>query len=133
LFFIKLLQTKRLYNSKGIRWNGAKSEAKISWDGLKASVSKCDWFPTLFYSTDWQYVFANKGFVVSEAYSGKDNFPGTIVYYFEVTHMATITSTIKFISKSNKKKVKFKTFSKFQAIYRWPFKWHYSCCSHMVH
>jgi hypothetical protein len=100
-FLIKLLQTKRLINSKGIRWNGAKSEAKISWDGLKARI-RSDWFP--FYFSYWQYVFANKGFVISEAYSRKDNFPGTIVYYFEVTQIATIKSMIMFISNTNLKK-----------------------------
>jgi hypothetical protein len=90
-FFIKLLQTKRLFNSKGIRWNEPKSEAKNSSDGLKASVSfSCDGLRMwTLYPSGYQYVVANEGFVISEAYSGMDNFPGTIVYYFEVTRIAT--------------------------------------------
>jgi hypothetical protein len=89
---------------KGIRWNGAKSEGEISWDGLTASV-KYQW------PSDWQYVFVNKGFVISEAYSRKGNFPGTIVYYFEVTQIATVTGMRKFISKFIQKKVKLLFFS----------------------
>jgi hypothetical protein len=35
------------------------------------------------------HVFAEKGFAISGALCRKDNFPGTIMYYYEVTHMAS--------------------------------------------
>jgi hypothetical protein len=79
LFF----KVKRLMNSKGNHWVSTESNVKISWDKLKVST-RCDW---LGVPADykWKYVFAKKGFVISEACSRKDNFPGTIVNYFEVT------------------------------------------------
>jgi hypothetical protein len=72
-----IFKTKRLCNPKGIRWVETKNKAKISEDGLKAT-STADRYSR-------QYVLSEKGFAISGEDCRKDNFPGTIIYYFEVT------------------------------------------------
>jgi hypothetical protein len=66
----------------------------------------------IYTNDEWQYVFANKGVAISKAYSRKrkDNFPGSTVYYFEITQIATNASLLKFILNSNLIKVKLKKF-----------------------
>jgi hypothetical protein len=66
----------RVQNPKANRWTGAK--VKISGNGLKAST-RANPFK--------YYLVAEKGFIISPEHCRKDNFPGTILYYYEVTKM----------------------------------------------
>jgi hypothetical protein len=52
------------------------TKAKITKKGLRAENPDAD---------EWQHVFADKGFAISGEDCRKDKFPGTILYYFEVT------------------------------------------------
>jgi hypothetical protein len=56
----------------------------ISYNGLYASDNT---------GILWTDVFAQNGFPISGDLSRPDNFPGTIVYYFEVTQIAQITTS----------------------------------------
>jgi hypothetical protein len=71
------LKSKIVANPKGIVWNGANTAAVISKCGLKVSGNR----------EDEEWVFATEGYAISWEQCRKDNFqfPGTIVYYFEVT------------------------------------------------
>jgi hypothetical protein len=70
-----LIKCKRLQNPKGNGLCRPKTKVKISSDGLKAKNIN---------QNEWHYVFAKKGFAVSGVHSRPDNYPGTILYYFEV-------------------------------------------------
>jgi hypothetical protein len=58
-------------------WNLTKTKTTISANGLEAVNNK----------DEWLNVFAVKGFPICVEHSREDNFPGTIVYYFEVMEM----------------------------------------------
>jgi hypothetical protein len=45
----------------------------------------------------YQNVYAKNGFPIADELSRTDNFPGTILYYFEITNM----STLRFVTFSN--------------------------------
>jgi hypothetical protein len=118
-FLHPIFKAKRLQNLKGnYLLVLTKSKVQISWDRIKFMT--CDWFGI---DTEWKYIFAKKGFVISEGLSRKDNFTGTIVYYFEVTQSAPKWSVIF----QSKKKMKIYDFFK-QGILRGPLKWSYSPC-----
>jgi hypothetical protein len=76
------LKTIRLKNSTGNRWKTSKTLAKISEDGLKATDNCC---------MEYTFVYASQGFSILGETLRKDDFPGTIVYYFEVTQMQANT------------------------------------------
>jgi hypothetical protein len=80
-------QTKRLKNPEQNCWEVANTDAIISSNGLCASDN----------TGDWQNVYAKKGFPITGELSRTDSFPGTILYYFEVTNM----STLRFVTFSN--------------------------------
>jgi hypothetical protein len=65
---------KILANWKGNCWDAAKTKAKISEKGQIASAHKHQW------------VFATEGYAIFGEHCRKEHFqfPGTIVYYFEV-------------------------------------------------
>jgi hypothetical protein len=74
-------QSKRLRNPEQNAWNNSSTNAIISFNGLQASD----------YREHLSIVFANKGFSISGELARKeDNFPGTIMYYFEVTKISDI-------------------------------------------
>lgn len=73
-------QSKRLMNPQQNEWEVSNTGAIISFNGLCVSVN------TGFE----QHVFARQGFPISGELCRPDNFPGTVVYYFEV---ATIAKT----------------------------------------
>jgi hypothetical protein len=67
------MKTKRIRNPKGNGWEKGNTTATIL--GLKAhNPNKCG-----------RLVFAIEGFAISPEICRKDEFPGTILYYFEVT------------------------------------------------
>jgi hypothetical protein len=70
-------QSKRLGNPKQNGWEVSNTDAIISSNsnGLLASDN----------TGAWLNVFAKKGFPITGQLSRTDNFPGTILYYFEVT------------------------------------------------
>jgi hypothetical protein len=73
-----VFESKRLVNPIGNRLNQANCKVKISPDGLKANSNE---------KNGWQYVFAEQAFCISGEKFWTDNFPGTIMYYFEVMEM----------------------------------------------
>jgi hypothetical protein len=75
LNIITIFKGKIVANPRGIVWDGSNTAASISECGLKA-INNTD---------DSQWVFATEGYAISGEQCRKENFPGTIVYYFEVT------------------------------------------------
>jgi hypothetical protein len=72
-------QSKRLCNPEKNGWKVPNTDAIISSNGLLAC-----------YNTgEWHNVFSKKGFPISGELCRKDNFPGTILYYFEVTQISS--------------------------------------------
>jgi hypothetical protein len=69
---ICFLQSKRIQNPEGIEWT----------DGIFASGLQAD---SGFMA--WTF-FADMGFAISPKQCRHDNFPGTIVYYYEITKMS---------------------------------------------
>jgi hypothetical protein len=71
-------------NIKGNRWKGSNTAAIISPDGLKAMTKK---------KKNMVNIFAVEPFPIStvagEPGTRKDNFLGTILFYFEVTQTAS--------------------------------------------
>jgi hypothetical protein len=68
-------KSKQLRNPNGNGWKETK-KVRISRDGLKAIDKNDDVWP----------LYAKKGFNISAgAVRKKDNYPGTILYYYEVT------------------------------------------------
>jgi hypothetical protein len=84
--FHLIFKVKRLENPTGNHLVLTESKVKILWDWLKFMT--CDWLG-IVPDREWKYIFAKKGFVISEGCSRTDYFPGTIVYYFEVTQSAS--------------------------------------------
>jgi hypothetical protein len=70
-------QSKRVQNPQQNGWEVSYTRAIISSNGLLASDS----------TGAWQNVFAKKGFPITGELSRIDKFPGTILYYFEITIM----------------------------------------------
>jgi hypothetical protein len=70
------IQSKRVRNPEQNGWEVSKTDAKISSNGLVASHI------TKFY---WESIYAKKGFPITGELTRTDNFPGTILYYFEVS------------------------------------------------
>jgi hypothetical protein len=69
-------KSKRLGNpAKGNRWETNNMDVKVSEDGLNASHN-IDGVARIVYSME--------GFPISGEYCRKDNFPGTVCYYYEV-------------------------------------------------
>jgi hypothetical protein len=60
-------------------WEFSNTRAMISFNELCVSDNRGTWLN----------VFAQKGFPISGELTRTDNFPGTILYYFEVTQIAT--------------------------------------------
>jgi hypothetical protein len=75
VLLMKFFKGKMLANPKGIAWSGLKTKASISEFGLKATV------------VGYQFVFTTEGFATTGDHCRKDNFPfpGTILFYYEVT------------------------------------------------
>ena len=75
---IIFFKTKRLVNPRENRWSSqsANINVGISCDGLKASNTN---------EHEWLTFYAEKGFAISGENRRMDDFPGTILYYFEVT------------------------------------------------
>jgi hypothetical protein len=71
-------QSKLLRNPEQNGWEVFNTGAIISSNGLLANNN----------IGTWRNVIAKKGFPITEELSRKDNFPGTILYYFEVTNMS---------------------------------------------
>jgi hypothetical protein len=84
--FVKLnanFKSKRLRNPLKNGWNRSNTNAIISFNGLQVSD----------YREHFSIVFAKKGFPISGELSRKeDNFPGTILYYFEVIQISEMIS-----------------------------------------
>jgi hypothetical protein len=76
LFKCHNFQSKRFGNSVGNGWSRSNPEITISNCGLNASRN-----PNGFL---FQNVYAEKGFPISGQNSREDNFPGTILYYYEI-------------------------------------------------
>jgi hypothetical protein len=74
------LKGVRLGNPRGNGWNKSNTKAIISEDGLQANSSA---------EQEYQFVYAEKGFGIHWRYSRKVNFPGTILYYFEIPQMSS--------------------------------------------
>jgi hypothetical protein len=73
--FILILKTKQVNNPEHNIWNSTKTKALISGCGLEAGDNR----------NEWVNVYAVKGFHISRQHSRKNNnFPGTIVYYYEI-------------------------------------------------
>jgi hypothetical protein len=72
---LRLIMSKRLQNPHGNGLFRPKTKAKISSNGLKANN---------VHQNEWHYVFAQKGLAISGVDARLDNYPGTILYYFEV-------------------------------------------------
>jgi hypothetical protein len=70
-------QSKRLRNPDENGWEVSNTGAIISSNGLLDSRN----------TGAYPNIFAKKGFPISDELSRTDNFPGTIVYYFEVTNL----------------------------------------------
>jgi hypothetical protein len=87
--FYRTFKTKSLANPKGNGWRKSPG-ATISWNRLNVSNT----YGWLFPMCEWHYIFAEKGFVISEAYSLNANFPRKIFYYFEVTQTTTQWSVL---------------------------------------
>jgi hypothetical protein len=65
-------------------WNGTKSTATISPDGLQVSDS----------TKSWLNANATEGFVIAgDKNLRADHFPGTIIYYYEMTQMPLSSSS----------------------------------------
>jgi hypothetical protein len=75
-------------NPAGNAWNSTKTKAQISPDGLGAISSKTS-------NDGWQNVFALERFGISAAQCRQDFYPGTILYYFEVTRMSSSNWYVK--------------------------------------
>jgi hypothetical protein len=56
-------------------WDASNPETEITPDGLKITRGH------------FQHILAEKGFTISGQDLRSDLFPGTILYYYEVTHM----------------------------------------------
>jgi hypothetical protein len=67
-----VLFQKELGNPKGNGWKEPNPNVTISRDGLKLE------------NTQETHVYAKQGFNISGDSREKDNFTGTIIYYFEV-------------------------------------------------
>jgi hypothetical protein len=74
-----LFKNKILANSKDIAWDGSKTKARISEYGLKLIATNT--------RSEWVFAIATKGYDISGEHSRKENFqfPGSIVFYYEVT------------------------------------------------
>jgi hypothetical protein len=68
------------WNPEENGWEVSNTGAIISSNGLLVSDN----------TQTWQNVFAKEGFPISGELSCTDKFPGTILYYFEVTLMADL-------------------------------------------
>jgi hypothetical protein len=76
-------QTKRLYNPLGNNWDRSKITryfVTISPDGLNV-MSRFG---------RWSNVYAKKGFPIAVEHLRKDNFLGTIIYYYEIIWTSSI-------------------------------------------
>jgi hypothetical protein len=73
-----LFKSKILANPKGLVWDRAKTDASvnISECGLKATNIRYE----------FGFAIATEGYAISGEHCRKDfQFPGTIVYYYEIT------------------------------------------------
>lgn len=61
------------------RFTGFDTKVQVSEDGLNVNNNE----------EKVNFVFAEKAFPISVEYCRKDNFPGTIVNYFEITKMSS--------------------------------------------
>jgi hypothetical protein len=57
------------------RWNGTNTRATVATDGLTVSNTNANEYPN---------VFAEQPFTISGPQCRMDDFPGTILYYYEV-------------------------------------------------
>jgi hypothetical protein len=67
------IKTKRVRNPHGNHWDRNNTRATIAADGLHVYVSR-----------GRQTVYAEQSFPISGLLSRVDEFPGTILYYYEV-------------------------------------------------
>jgi hypothetical protein len=67
-------KTKRVRNPHANRWNKNNTTAKVAADGLHVSS----------YTLGSPNVFAEQPFLISGPQCRMDEFPGTILYYYEV-------------------------------------------------
>jgi hypothetical protein len=72
-----LIKSKRLCNPLQNVWKATNPGAVISPDGLKINS-------TGFFGC---HIFAEKGFAISGDNCRMDKFTGTVLYYYEVTHL----------------------------------------------
>jgi hypothetical protein len=72
----QFFQSKRLRKPTGNAWGRSNAEITISNGGLNASKNTNGW--------QFRNVYAEKVFPISGEHSREDNFPGTILYYYEV-------------------------------------------------
>jgi hypothetical protein len=68
-----------VHNPKQNVWSGTNTKVTISADGLNA----------INVNDERMDVFAVKGFAISGENCPRENFPGTIIYYFEVTQRSS--------------------------------------------
>jgi hypothetical protein len=82
---MNIFKVKKLGNPKENVWNGTNRNATISADGLQASKG----------TSEWLNLSASKGFAISVEQCRMDHFPGTILYYFEVTQVSSSERWVK--------------------------------------
>jgi hypothetical protein len=78
-------QCKRLRNPEQNGWEVSNTGAIISSNRLLAND----------YTKNFLNVFAKKGFPINAELSRTDKFPGTILYYYEVTYTAPSYQWVK--------------------------------------
>jgi hypothetical protein len=88
VFFFRIIKcnfkSKRLSNPEQNGWKSSNTNALIFFNGRYASDN----------SGGDSIVFAKKGFHISGELPRKEsNFPGTILYYFEVTQISEMTTS----------------------------------------
>ena len=84
IYFLNILQAKKLGNQTGNNWNATNAMVTISENGLKVSSNM----------EKWLNVFSEKAFPIAGENSRIDHFPGTILYYFEIIKMSTSKKSV---------------------------------------
>jgi hypothetical protein len=74
------MKTKRVRNPRGNHWNKTTTIATVAADGLR--VNNC--------TDELPNVFAVQAFPIFGPHCRMDNYPGTILYYYEIKAMADL-------------------------------------------
>jgi hypothetical protein len=82
MIYITYLKARRFVKLEANRWDESKcstNNATISTDGLQATKNS---------RKEWTCICAEHGFHLPGLNYRMDNFPGTIVHYFEITQIS---------------------------------------------